>query len=804
MPHNRIRFMFMAATTLLIVIVLSLTGALNISAFKKNYTESLTSNYAVLAEETVKKIEYAVKYGKPLTNFQGMEVLLQELKDRASEVEATHVVNTEGAVIYDEHGRGPADAGIDARMEPPVPLEDQNFQVLKHDGNETIYVPIHDRTGEWIGSLAMGLKPSLIAQEVNPYMWKLMIYLGLFAAAAVLLLVLFLYRFSILSSDGSLKRAKLLTVIFLIIGLIQISFGVLNYTLLKDRYLETVKQNTSIVLNVIQQDIENVLSKGVSYQDIYGLGDYMNQMIDSIPEIERVSIMNTDFTTEELQTDTSYSVYTYTVPLVPDAEQEVAYMAVVDVSKSYIASKTLNSMLDTGTMVIISFLLLVEITLILLILLYQRIQQHTDADRSAKTGAGLMDRTIVRPLGFLVFASVYLSSAFIPVLMKDLYEPILGLSEDIVLGLPISAEMLMLAISSILAGYWIDKKGWKPSFLTGMLTIGLGLLLSAIAWDALVFIGARAVVGVGFGLTLMAMQAFTVTAPTEEAKNEALAALNSGAYAGINCGVVIGAMVADHLGFTQVFLIGVALSVLGFWFAAQFIVNTGKPVGPEPSSAVHRVPVQQDQMQQEGSALRRFITDRSILFFFLLVIFPVAIGGMFLYYYFPLYAESVGTSPSNVGRAFLLNGLCIVFLGPLLSKYAERYLGAKMAMFVSGCITVLALAVFAISGSMLTAFVAVILLGIAEGFGITAQINYFTERPITTELGEGKAMGYYSLIENAGQMIGPLVFGLFVTLGASQGVGLISVMMLAALLLFAWLTRQRKRSVKGTSIGGEV
>jgi len=84
MNTRKVEFVFLTAFIILILIVLGFTGGMNIASFQKNHTESLVTSFTVAGGESVRKIEYAVKYGKPLTNFYGIEEKpwnsLQELK----------------------------------------------------------------------------------------------------------------------------------------------------------------------------------------------------------------------------------------------------------------------------------------------------------------------------------------------------------------------------------------------------------------------------------------------------------------------------------------------------------------------------------------------------------------------------------------------------------------------------------------------------------------------------------------------------------------------------------------------------
>jgi predicted MFS family arabinose efflux permease len=345
--------------------------------------------------------------------------------------------------------------------------------------------------------------------------------------------------------------------------------------------------------------------------------------------------------------------------------------------------------------------------------------------------------------------------------------------------------MLFVAVFSVLAGYMIDARGWKPAFLIGMVALGAGTLLSGLTHNQLVFILARAIVGSGFGLAIIALQTFAMAAPGEEEKNQGIASLTSGVFSGMNVGVVVGGMLAERAGFSNVFFVAIGMVALAFLFAYQFIPN------------IHVSSVEAREEKVSLSRVGKFFGNVNVMAFFLLIFIPVSICGMFLMYFFPLFAEEAGISSANIGRAFMLNGLCIIYLGPLLSKYISKFLGAMKSVVIYTVLVAGAMLLFANQGSVLAAFIAIIILGIADSFGIALLINYFSGLRATAQLGEGKAMGYYSLVEYLGQMLGPIALGSVMLLGVQRGVGLVGLSLCAALVLFLFLSRREEAEKTG-------
>jgi len=197
------------------------------------------------------------------------------------------------------------------------------------------------------------------------------------------------------------------------------------------------------------------------------------------------------------------------------------------------------------------------------------------------------------------------------------------------------------------------------------------------------------------------------------------------------------------------------------------------------------------QLSFAGSAAA-FFSNSQILAFFLLNMIPTYLVGTFLTYYFPVFAESRGVSTGDIGRLFILNGLLIVYLGPVTSKWMIRAFGPEKSMLAGGILWALSLAIFGITGTLQGAVITLIAMGLIEGFAATAQNSYFLSLDAVRRIGEDEAIGYYELVGKAGETIGPVAFGFAILLGARKGVIFITALCLAGIILLALLNMRKK------------
>ncbi|QGG48083.1 MFS transporter [Heliorestis convoluta] len=771
---RKARYKILALALLLLMAVMAFGGSLNYMTFADNYNKSLANTYAVAGNELVRKIEYALQYGKPIDNFYGMHETLAELKVVIPEVEKVKVVSTEGEVLYDLFGFV-RDQRLPDELQKVVVFQEgalnDKTSYRFYDDSGYIFLKITDDKMEHIASLAMVLPDNIFLQFNSHYTKQLGTYLLGFAAIALLVLFIILFKTNLLSIDNRFNKKRFLLVFIVVLGSVQLFYSAVNYSVFKNAYIDMAYKSKDFVEETIANNINSVYDKGISLQNVSGLDHYITAIESSLPQIKEITFV---------ESKDAIDREGLTIVRSKDSLQSSTISATI--SNVYIDQEMYKILLDMVTVLIVSIFFMVELILFAVLILVRQDQEKKKINNKmdVNTSHGL-----VRTLTFLVNIPIFMSITFIPIVMQNLYEPILGLSKDVVLGLPLSAEMLGGILAIILAGSLVDKKGWRAVFYVGILFLALGNFASGFSMTAIAFVLSRAVVGFGVGLILMSLRSLVVSLPE---RNSAIAEFASGAIAGLNCGAVIGGMMSDRIGYDAVFFIAAITVVLS-------VLYTNRLMGGFEI---------EERKTSDATALHKFINfiyDKKTIVFLLLVFIPFFIGGAFLDYYFPLFASNNGLSQSDISRAFLLNGLCIIYLGPLLTRYASNRLGTINGMLFSLFIIVCALAVFMLFGTLAAALVTIVLLGMAESFGVSMQTNYFLNLKGVRDLEISKGIAYFSIMVNLGRMAGPIIFGVALSFGMKMGVGLIALALLLLLMGFVVLSKVRPEYINESKIG---
>ena len=457
--------------------------------------------------------------------------------------------------------------------------------------------------------------------------------------------------------------------------------------------------------------------------------------------------------------------YAFTLAPITDENGEV--IALIEVGTDLYAFTAANEALIRETLLTV---LMVVVTCILLFSEATVFVEAIRRNRKERRQKLLRDVGIVRPIVFLIFFAGNMSTAFLPVYGMQLWDASMGIQRELASALPLSAEVLLTAVFSLMGGFLVDWLGTKRLIGGGSVLFMVGLALCGAAPNLWYLITGSVVLGIGEGLVLVAFNTFISNYQEEEQRNRGFSGYNAAYLSGMNCGTVVGSLAAEQVGYRNVFYIAVVVTFASLALAMVCLSQQAAAIrGPK---------------EQKGISTIRFLLRPRVFIFFLFMLIPYLICASFLSYFFPIFGEENGLSTSFVAQAFLISGVIAIYLGPTLTKLVSSRLGARGSLILASGIYVAAFVLFALNPSIATAFFIIALLAVADSFGLSMQAVYFSDLPEVRLYGAGKAMGINSTVESIAQTVGPMIFAAVLMLGVERGVMILAEGMGAALLIF--------------------
>ncbi|MCP4021586.1 MAG: MFS transporter [Desulfobacteraceae bacterium] len=807
---------------LLIIIATGFNTFLSTLAFQSFHVNSIISQYHVVGNVLKKKIELSLHFGKKIENFFGMEALLRtnlkyltNLDSELNTASDVHILiaNSTGNILYRTLKEGTSFTVSEEVIEHFIEHSKTDWDKKDHfkEGNyHYIIFPIYN----WDSTLAafqiISFPHTMISKNlVTLIKNNLKAWCRVLAASFAILILLFYVilkqsRDETATSNQNLsifRQKRFSYTLFLIIALFQILFSFSQIQKFSISYLN-VNRDKAHALNLFMKDqIENLLKKGITLKNLNKTEHFLAKMMTDIPEFSHIMISDKDgsilyyadhlakyyYKDQEIQSlKPDMPVKYLNKKVLMDKEGKKAGSISILISKKALNTFKKKIFLDAATIVLISIFFCVEIMILFFIELKKK-------SYPAFTGRHVSTR-IIRPVAFLYFFAIDIVVSFIPLYMKDLYGslPDFIISKNMSLGLPVTVQMVFTAVSILIVGAWCDKKGWQQPFLLGLLFSALGFFAAFLAKSPIIFLVSLATTGFGYGLSYISAQNFVTTNSAPEKKAQGLAEYYAGCMAGSLCGIATGGMLAEQIGFANVFFIGfiILLGVFGwsFFFMKPYFIFPKKSF-----TAKHTA--------QQVSWIN-FFFDRQILILIFLNIVPASIIIVgFLNFFIPVYLEANQISQADIGRIFIVFGICLIYVSPFITKRVNIKKHSINYIVIGGVLSSMALLSFSYISGYAAAMISILFLGLGASFNAIRNA-YALNLPVSEQIGEGRVTSLIFFYARLGQALGPIVFAWFIVAGNESG-GVVKIGILFLLMTIVFLLYNSFRAKESVNKNGK-
>lgn len=388
----------------------------------------------------------------------------------------------------------------------------------------------------------------------------------------------------------------------------------------------------------------------------------------------------------------------------------------------------------------------------------------------------------VRAPLFVFILAEELTRSFLPGYVKDLLVPVPGISEQVLIGLPIALFMLIVAVAQPFLGVHTERAGHRRTMLWGAATAAAGFLLSALAHSVLDLLIWRSLCAIGYAMVFVAAQAYVLDHAPRQQRAKSFALFVGAIMAATVCGPSIGGILADNVGVRPTLVIAAVLAALSIAVIRQLPDNRPRQADEVPA----RVPT-----WREFAALlfnRRFMAVTG------LAAMPakMVLTGI-CFYLLPLHLVQSGSTQSMAGRLLMVYAVVMVVVGPMMASMAVSR--ERMQWLVGGGLVVSGLGGAAVlaGGGVGVILLAVLLIGLGQSMSISAQSALVAEHCAEeiARFGDGVVYGVYRLLERIGNALGPVIAAALV-MHFSYQVGFVAIGVVAIVAGLAFLATTRQ------------
>lgn len=364
----------------------------------------------------------------------------------------------------------------------------------------------------------------------------------------------------------------------------------------------------------------------------------------------------------------------------------------------------------------------------------------------------------VRAPLFAFILSEELTRSFLPNFVGTLVMPIPGISQAIVVGLPIALFMFIVAVGQPQIGAYTERKGHRYVMRMGAGIAAAGFLATAFAVTVLDLLLWRSMCALGYAMVFVAAQGYVLDHSTTAERARSFAIFIGAIMVATVCGPSIGGLLADNIGMRPTFAVSAVLALGSL--AAMRMLPCGRPA-EGAASGRSKLP----SLRQIG----RLMLNSQFMTVTGLAAMPakILLTGV-LFYLVPMYIVSIGGKQAMAGRILMSYAVVMVLLGPITASLATDR--RRMEWLVGGGLLVSGLGgvLMLVSGGVGWVFAATVLVGLGQAMSMAAQSALVAERcpDAVSQLGEHTVYGVYRLLERLGNALGPLIAGaLVMTIG---------------------------------------
>ena len=380
------------------------------------------------------------------------------------------------------------------------------------------------------------------------------------------------------------------------------------------------------------------------------------------------------------------------------------------------------------------------------------------------------------PLFLFAFAEE-LQKSFLPLFIRQLYEPIPWLNESVVISLPIVVWLTIVGLAAPFSGQWSKRFGSRNIFLFGLIPTGLGFLGCSAAHTILEVILCRGATGLGYAMITIACQDYLLGKNVAGSRNVNIAVFVGIVITATMCGTAIGGILAARIGYQATFLISAGLMFFA-GFAGYQMLN--RDAGTE-------IELAEKKIGGLKGVRMIFKNPRFIVFLFCIAIPTNILMAAYLWYLVPLYLFDIGATTAEIGRTMMIYYLLIIAIGGAVSKKVTTLNGLTLLVGLGSLLSGIGLIAFHRWYNFWAVVLTVVLLGLSHAMIKAPQITLALDicKAEVLAAGHNVVLGALRLLERFGSIVGLIIGAVMIDYyGYQNTTGIAGISVSVASLIF--------------------
>ena len=704
-------------------------------AFNNTCIEMEEQYISIQIDEEIDSIENSINFGKNLSNYYGMDKVLDSIESISEGNLKVIVSDTEGTPKYlsfeesDENIKDLAFFYSDDYRQKFLSTEDRGRKIDFGKKSSLVY-PVTKGEDQLQGYVVVIYDAnSLIDGSRLGDVRSVIIIIT--AVIAILLIIVFI----VLRDRIKGKAEKVIPVVILMIAIL--TFILYLFSVYRDKYNQLITEKTVALAEAFGEKTDAVVRKGLSVDQLYKLDDYFNEKQEEIESIDTLEIVDGGYTVDK---NDIYTVY------VPVASQRAAIKAVI--SKDYIKNKIWLMTLTFGAVFVVCLMTAYELTHFVEVASARFSSDFNTVTEEQNEGLSAQ----IRVLSFLAFTAIYICLPYAAVIMRKWDVSVFGLSKSVSASLPLTIELLCVLLASTVIQRLFNTTKLNRMMIFVFPFLILGNIACTVVSSPYTLIALRALCGIGFAFLKYWLNSIVAAASNDDNFSANCGMMNAGLLGGITVGASLGSIFAQAMGYQSNYLFTAVI----FGFILLWVIPTmpWKVIakGHESAPSTEKTAVEKNKSNILKNP-RQFLT-------LLFGCIPLNIGLMYVVAFVPSYMSNAGHSAVVTSYVYLVNGLAGIYIGMLILRFLKKkslFVSASIALFLAAG----GMLILLVNNSIAIIMISAGVLGLFDGFGTPSITSYFTSlTPKKSEV--AGMMTTFNIVGSAVQIACPTLYNLLI------------------------------------------
>lgn len=680
---------------LLVIVSLSLVFIVGYAQALKSYQQQ--SRDAVFAQTEAARIglEQILSSGVPLQDIAGLEKVLSPIVDADRSVVDIRVISGQQELY--------------------------RYTTAEFDGSR-ISIPLRNKFTQ-VGALEVLLSDVEVTKAINesfaPMVWLIVILVGLFV-------------FMVLQS----QQAKIYFTAFGIV-FVAMSFSVI--LMVGALYKSGLENKANSMANIVTHRLSPVLSLGIDPDRVSGMDEMLASFRQSNDEVSSITVEHQSRTIARSATE-GEMMGAESVAQFPISD-EMGNQVTIAFHPNVLLSQLLN--------VLKNFAILFA-GCAFICFAFIRLLSRSDKDTQAEV--------VLAQVKPLLLVTVLMESLMAPVLPQYLAEVAVtnGLDASWT-SYFFTLYFVGFACSLLPVSRLVEQYDIRRVLATGIVLSSLGCLVLMYEEYLALILLARFMSGVGQATIFVAIQAYILRFSDKTNKTQAAGIIVFCFNAGFISGAGIGALLADTLGITGIFLLSALVG--GLMFVFSMVLPSMAPDKQHAGGSLR------NSLQTMFSGCAALLRVPSFIRTMVLVGIPtkMMLTGV-VFFAVPILLGEKGMSKESIGQVLMAYAFAVLFVSGKVAPMIDRIGSTKWALCLGNLIASISLVmlggVFLVQDSAFAVLIAtgsMLVMGLAHGFVNAPVVTHVVNT--TSDNDANMVATTYRFLERLGHVFGAIVVG---------------------------------------------